>query len=72
MRKPVELLKACEVLQEWEAILRVGTAMFALPSRIGARILTLSRADVAAIDDEIRSAWTALGSGSDDLPQAGS
>lgn len=57
-----ELLPAVDVQREWEGVLRdVRAAMLAVPARVQQRLPKLSTADVAAIDDEIRSALTALG-----------
>ncbi|WP_426433857.1 hypothetical protein [Bradyrhizobium genosp. P] len=52
-----ELVEAAAVEAEWSGILRtVRAGMLAVPSRVAARLLHLSRADVAEIEAEIRAA----------------
>lgn len=52
-----ELLPAAEVEREWTAVLRdVRAAMLAVPSRVGARVPTLTAHDVREIEREIRDA----------------
>jgi len=57
-----ELVEAAAVEAEWSAILRtVRAGMLAVPSRVAARLPHLSRAEVAEIDAEIRTALVEIG-----------
>lgn len=62
-----ELLEAAEVEREWAGILRdVRAALLSLPSRMQQRVGTLTVADVAALDREVRDALNQLGGDSVD------
>ena len=55
-----ELVPAADVEREWTAIVTdLRQRLLAIPSRVGAK-LPLSREAVAALDQEIRAALTAL------------
>lgn len=62
-----ELLDAGEVEREWAGILRdVRAALLAMPSRMQQRVGTLTVADVAALDREVRDVLNQLGGDSVD------
>ncbi|WP_065383232.1 hypothetical protein [Hyphomonas sp. ND6WE1B] len=57
-----KLLDAAEVEREWASVCRdLRAALLALPGRLSARLPHLGKADLAAIDSELREALTALG-----------
>lgn len=57
-----DLLSAVEVEQEWAGILRdVRAALLAIPTRMQQRVGTLTLADIAAVDHEIRDILNQLG-----------
>lgn len=57
-----ELLDATEVEREWGGLLRqIRAGMLSLSSRLGARIPSLTRAEVEVIDDEVRQLLTLMG-----------
>lgn len=57
------LLDAAEVEREWGDLLRqIRAGMLSLSSRLGARIPSLTRAEVEVIDDEVRQLLTLMGS----------
>lgn len=59
-----EMLPAAEVEREWSGILRgVRSRMLAVPSRVAARIPTLTKADVALVEHEVAAALTELADG---------
>jgi phage terminase Nu1 subunit (DNA packaging protein) len=56
-----KLVAVDQVTREWVSLTTtVRNAMLALPARLGARV-SLTRADLAIVDEEIKSALTALG-----------
>lgn len=56
-----ELLDAAEVEREWVSILRdVRAALLAMPTRMQQRVGTLTAADLAVLDREIRSVLNEL------------
>src|SRR3954463_12054650 len=52
-----ELVPAADVERTWTDTLRgVRSAMLAIPSRLGGRLSQLTQADIAVIDEEVRTA----------------
>lgn len=59
-----EMVPAADVEREWSSILRnVRSRMLAVPSRVAARVPTLTKADVALVEHEVAAALTELADG---------